>query len=460
MIKKILLINPPETQQNDFSGPPLGLLYLAGTLLGAGFEVAIIDGCLTGWEAVAQKIKNFQPDLVGVPCLTPGRQKSLRAAQIVKQINPNILVVLGGAHATIMYRQLLENYPAVDICVLGEGEQTMLEIAQGRPWLEIVGLAFRKNGRVILTPPRKYVADLDHIPFPAWHLVDLQKYPPRGRGTINGVDLSREPRVSVIFSRGCVGRCNFCSTWWIWRGWRHRSAKNMADEIELLQKKYGVRHLCFADDTLTVKRQPILDLCAEIKRRKLQIAFHVTTRADCVDVEVLRALRSAGCYEIAYGIETGSAQLLVRMEKGVSPQVARQAIALTKEAGIKNTVLLIAGSLGETAETINKTVRFLRATNPEHVGSVGGLWILPGTRVYFEAKKAGLLGDAFWLGNQPFLLYTLEHPRWELAIFDWALRTKTLLSRWKIVNLIKAVPHFSRLFLRGVKSKLKYWFQK
>ena len=175
-MKKILLINPPETEQSGFSGPPLGLLYLAGTLLKNGFEVGVFDGCLEGWKAVEEKIKNFKPDLVGAPCLTPARQKSIQVARLAKQINKNILTVLGGAHATIMHRQILENYPFVDICVLGEGEQTLLEIAQGKKFGEINGIAYRKEGRAVLTPPRKYAEDLDKISFPAWHLIDLKKY--------------------------------------------------------------------------------------------------------------------------------------------------------------------------------------------------------------------------------------------------------------------------------------------
>lgn len=453
-MKKILLINPPETEQSGFSGPPLGLLYLAGTLEKNNIDVDIIDGCLLGWEGVREKIKNFGPNIIGIPCLTPARQKSLAVARLGKKINPKIQVVLGGAHATIMYKQILENYPFVDICVLGEGEQTMLEIAQGKPWSEINGIAFRQKDKIVLTKPRKYVSNLDEIPFPAWHLVDLKKYPARGKGIFNGVDLAKEPRVSVIFSRGCVGRCNFCSTWWIWRGWRHRSAKNMVDEIELLQKKYGISHICFADDTLTVDKQSILDLCNEIKKREIRIAFHVTTRADCVDEQMLHQLHSVGCYEISYGIETGSIKLLNKIEKGVSPIIAQEAIALTKKTGILVNVLLIAGSLGETIQTINETIAFLKLTQPDKIGSVGGLWVLPGTRVYFEAKKAGLVRDDFWLGQKAFPLYTKEHSAWELKIFDWAIRTVTPLSRFKIVNVIKSSPYFTKQFLRRLKKKI------
>jgi anaerobic magnesium-protoporphyrin IX monomethyl ester cyclase len=132
-------------------------------------------------------------------------------------------------------------YPQVDICTLGEGEQTLLEIAQGRPLAEITGIVWRQGQDVIKNPPRCYAENLDTIPFPAWHLLPLLQYPARGQGVFSGIDLNREPRISVVFSRGCSANCSFCSTWRIWRGHRSRSAANMADELELLNKQHGIK---------------------------------------------------------------------------------------------------------------------------------------------------------------------------------------------------------------------------
>jgi len=455
--KKVLLINPPETAQGDFSGPPLGLLYLAGTLLKEGIKTELIDGYLEDWERIEEKIKNYEPDIIGITCLTPERKKALRVAEIARKINKNILVVMGGAHPTIMYRQLLENYPFIDICVLGEGERTLVEIAQGKNLSEIEGIAFRKEKEILLTSPRKYVENLDEIPFPAWHLINLQKYPVRGRGFFNGVNLLQEPRISVIFSRGCTGRCIFCSTWWIWRGWRHRSAKNMVDELEILNKDFKISHFCFSDDTLTVSRQATLDLCDEIINRGLKIAFHVTTRVDCVDEKMLSELRKAGCYGIAYGVETCSPRLLKKMGKGTDIETSKKAIIMTKRVGIEPTVLLIAGNVGETVKTINQTVDFLKETRvlSNEIGSVGGLWILPGTKLYFDCKKAGFINDNFWLDNEPYKVYTLEHNRLTLEIFDYAYRSKNRLSEWWIINFVKFVVSLVRARLRIAKKIFK-----
>ena len=414
-MERVLLVNPYGTEQSGFSNPPLGLLYIAGTLLAKGFDVRVVDGCLEGKDAVVAAMREFQPEMVGISCLTPGRKKVLEIAAMAKDINPLVTVVLGGAHPTIMYRQILENYPFVDCIVLGEGEIACLEVAQGKELSLIDGLAYRKDGEIVKSPPRKHVENLDEIPFPAWHLLDLKKYPAIDKDIFRGVDLATEPRISVIFSRGCTGHCDFCSTWWIWKGWRHRSAKNMVDEIELLYAHQGIRHFCFADDAMTVDRQATIDLCDEIISRNLNIVFHATTRTDCVDETVLERLKAAGCYKISFGIETGSPELLSKMCKENDIATAELAIGLAKKAGILVTALLIIGNVGETVDTVRETVDFLRRTKPDDVGCVGGLWILPGTKLYQSCKRKGFVDDDFWLTDEPYKIYTLEYSLEELA---------------------------------------------
>jgi anaerobic magnesium-protoporphyrin IX monomethyl ester cyclase len=415
---KILLINPPESEQSGFTNPPLGLLYIAGTLLSQGFDVNVLDCCLEGREAISKAIEKLHPNIVGITCLTPARKKSLEVAKIVKDCDSTIKVVMGGVHPTIMYEQLLENYPFVDYVVIGEGEITFLELAQGKELSQISGLAFRDGYRVIKTTPRKYIENLDEISFPAWHLVDLKKYPSCGKGIVHGIDLAKEPRISVIFSRGCKGHCDFCSSWWVWRGWRHRSPKNMVDELELLNKKYGIHHFNFADDALTIDMNATIELCDEIIRRKLKIVFLVTTRTDCVNEKVLRKLKEAGCYQVAYGVETGSPILLTKMGKENEVEEAKRAIRLTKKAGLKAIALMIVGNVGETEQTIRESVNFLRQTNPDEIGCIGGLLILPGTKLYKECKAKCFINDDFWLSDEPYKVYTLEHSSKELEIMQ------------------------------------------
>ena len=439
-MKRVLLINPPGTEQGGYSNPPLGLLYLAGTLQKKGFEVRIVDGCVDGAEALAAALAEFRPELAGVTCLTPERKKALAAARQVKDFDARIITVLGGVHPTIMHDQLMRNYPFVDFAVIGEGESALLEIAEGKPPEGIAGIVYRSGEDIRKTAARVHEKDLDKLPFPAWSLVDLKKYPARGSGFVNGVDLDREPRVSVIFSRGCSGHCDFCSTWWIWRGWRRRSAGNMADEMQLLYRDYGIRHFCFADDSMTVDRDGVIALCDEIVSRKMKIAFHTTTRTDCVDAEMLAKMKAAGCYNIAFGIETSSPELLAKMGKENTVAASEKAIALCKQAGIKATALIIAGAVGETWKTIGETAAFLRRTRPDEVGCVGGLWILPGTKLYRDCVGRGIINDDFWLGDEPCLVYTAEHTLEEL------------------MRMQKRVTSYDTLFSRAV-SRLKRMFR-
>jgi len=160
---------------------------------------------------------------------------------------------------------------------------------------------------------------------------------------------------------------------------------------------------------MTVNRQATIDLCDEIVRRKLNIVFHATTRTDCVDEVVLKKMKEAGCYKIAFGIETGSPLLLEKMGKDNDVETSERAIKFAKEARILVTALMIIGNVGETQDTVRETVNFLKRTQPDEIGCVGGLWILPGTKLYRNCKKKRFIDDNFWLSDEPYKIYTMEY---------------------------------------------------
>lgn len=211
----------------------------------------------------------------------------------------------------------------------------------------------------------------------------------------------------------------------------------MADELELLYKKYGIRHFCFADDAMTLDRQATITLCDEIVSRGLKIAFHVSTRTDSVDEEVLRKLKIAGCYAIAYGVESGSENILKGMNKENEVPLACRAIELTRKAGISVTALMIVGNVGETDDTIAETIRFLRKTKPDVVGCAGGLWILPGTALYQNCKRIGFLDDDFWLSDEPYKVYTVEKSPDEIKRYYGEI-TRSVLSPRKTFDAVLA----------------------
>lgn len=437
MAKKVLLINPHESGMGEHSFPPLGLLYIAGALQKNNIPVKIVDGFLEGFDGITGVIKDYKPDIIGITCHTYTRTQALKIAKSAKDILPDAKVVLGGAHPTIMGRQVLENYRFVDIVAIGEGDYILLDLCQKDSYSKIPGIGYRDNGRIVINPAREVISDLDSIPFPAWGLLDLRRYPPDGTGVFRGVDLCREPCVSVVFSRGCVGDCNFCSNKLMWKRWRHRSPANMLDELELLNKDFGMKHIVFIDDCFSVNKKATIELCKGIVSRGINIVFDIVTRADCIDNEILQALKDAGCYQINLGIETASPRLLKIMGKPINIKISEDAIKLANSFGINTTALIIAGAIGETYETINETIDFLDRARPSRIGVGSGLMLFPGTRVYESAKEKGVINDDFWLTDYAWKIYTVENSRMRLKMFGNAIEKRRKLSRSPVINMIK-----------------------
>ncbi|MDP2912997.1 MAG: radical SAM protein [Candidatus Omnitrophota bacterium] len=451
MTQKVLLINPPEAGRGDYSTAPLGLLYLAAVLKKNNITVDFIDGYLSGWEGIEKKVEEYMPSIAGITCHTYARQKALKAAAMVKAKAPGAIVVLGGAHATLMYRQLLEHYGVVDITVRGEGEATFLEICQGKDLEDINGIAYRDGSGIAVNSERALVANLDELPFPSWEMVDFKKYPPDGCGVYNGIDIGKEPCVPVVFSRGCIGSCVFCCDKLIWKRWRRRSPVNMADELEILNKRYGIKRFNFNDDLFTADRSAAACLCEEIIKRGLIIAFEIVSRTDCLDIDLLKLLKKAGCFKICFGIETASPELLKRMKKFIAPGLSEKAIMLTRSVGIRASALLIAGNLGETRDTINETVDFINRANPDETGLANGLRVLPGTELYEHAKEIGFINDDFWLTDYHWKIFTAENSKLSLNIFCEALRRKERLPIFRAADMLI----YRRFYWKAVEDSFK-----
>lgn len=404
---RVLLINLPGVEQSGYRPSPLGILYLAAYLRKYAKEakVDLIDGAMEGNHAVLKKIRQFKPNLVGISVLTPSRLTSIEISELTKKIYPKCKVVLGGVHPTLMWEQMMKNYPVIDFIVKGEGEETLKELVLGKPFAKISGLVWHRGKQVINNIDRPLIQNLNCIPFPAWDMIDPRKYPPRGVGIVNEINLEKEVRYPVIFSRGCMAACTFCSTWRIWRGYRYRNGKNVADELEMLIKKYQAKHFCFQDDTLTGNREEIINFCHEIIRRKLRVAIFGTTRVDRVDEELLKLMKKAGFYEISYGIESGSPGMLLRINKRTDLKKISIASRLTKKARLKLCALMMYGLPGETEEDRRLSNELMKKIKPDEIGSLGVVWIFPGTALYEKAKLAKLIDDSFWLGKRPYYIY-------------------------------------------------------
>ena len=291
---RVLLTLPPEIHKLEIyktagiKAPPLGLAWIAAVLEKRGHKVKIVDSPTLelGWEEWLREVKSWHPDVVGFSILTPTAPKGYRAAKMLKEeLGDDFPILAGGVHVTPMYEEALNNH--IDVVVLGEGEITTAELIDviekhglDKERLRVVkGLAFKDGSRTIVTGIRPFIKDLDSLPWPARHLLPMDKY------TLLGKPIKV---AHVMASRGCPYGCIYCMTSYFWgRRIRFRSAKSVADEIEYLVDKYKVRHIVFSDDDLTANKGFVYGFIEELKERGIDISFSCGSRVDHVDKKIL-----------------------------------------------------------------------------------------------------------------------------------------------------------------------------
>jgi len=408
-----LRVMNPVTLEPDMLAPktwvPLGIASLTAALRATGFDAHMRDLHDAGWEEVARILAESGADVVGISCFTFGRVNALRTAALVRRILPAATVVAGGPHATFFPDQVLA-CGNVDIVVAGEGEATMVELAavleRGADLDEVPGIVFRKGQDIVTTPPRSRTENLDAFPFPSYGTFDLAQYKspeiPRCYQSL--------PGTHVITSRGCPFTCRFCSVHRFFNGkWAFRSPGNVVDELEVLINDFGVRHVYFSDDLFSLRPERAIGICKEILDRKLELVWMAETRVDCVDGEMLRWMRRAGCYRVYYGVESGSPAILRAINKGFTVRQVAAAFDLTHKAGIEPCCFLMVGNPGETPQTISETVTLMHAIRPATMPTIGITTILPGTELYDLSKRQGLIDDAYWSTDGAPPLYTGEH---------------------------------------------------
>lgn len=397
---KVALITPPvlEKVAHHPLFPPLGLAYMAAVLEQNGVEVKIIDSPVLNFSHADVKadLEVFKPTIVGVGSMTPTIESALKCAQIAKEAVPNAHVIMGGPHATFADNEILTNEKAVDIIVRGEGEETIVELAKGASLGEVKGISFRKDNQIIRTANRPFIQDLDALPRPAYKYLPMQKYNITGRNLL-----------PVISSRGCPYACPFCvASQMFGQQFRARSPGNVLDEIEWLRDEYGAQGIAFQDDTLTFSKKRIVDICDGMIERKIGLHWGCGTRADVVTKEILAKMAKAHCDETMFGVESGCQRMRDVLKKRVTTEQCENAIKWTKEAGIFVTVSVILGYPGETKETLQETLDFVRRVEPDDV------WLChatpyPGTCLREIVEKNG------WKMSDKWELYNTMNPIFE-----------------------------------------------
>ena len=393
-----LLINPPRAinkgniwKKIDRALPPLGLAYVASYLESNKLEVGILDLQAEDMDQLQLQdyLKKARPDFIGITSTTVEIDSALNIARLSKELLPDTRVIFGGAHASILPDEVLLN-SEIDFVIRGEGEYTLYELITGKNKLsEISGLSYRHNGSVMHNPPRAVIENLDEMPWPAYHLLPVNKYRP------SLGNYKRLPAISMVATRGCPGRCTFCYTGISGAKTRTRSAVSLVEEIKLLQREYGIKEISFYDDTFTAFKNNVKDFCQRLIKEKIKITWSCMSRIDFVDKEMLRLMKKSGCHQIGYGLESASPEILKNIGKPMSMDSVKRAVKLTREAGIDVRAMFMFGNPGETEETLEKTINFSIELNPDIV--IFNLTTpYPGTQMYDWAKKNGYLLSMEW----------------------------------------------------------------
>jgi radical SAM superfamily enzyme YgiQ (UPF0313 family) len=361
--EKISLINPPPLKgvyrhQLYLS---IGLAYLAAVLEKNGHDVTVIDcpASEIGLQQLKNKLSSIEPNLIGITSMTPTIQSAIQSAHVAKEACPEAIVILGGPHATFMDEQVLTEEKSIDIVVRGEGEHTLLELAQNnsnnKELSNIEGITYRKSEQIVRTPHRKYIQNLDDLPRPAYKYFPLEKYRLFGRRIL-----------PIITSRGCPSQCSFCTTSRIFgKTFRARSPQNVVDELEWLRDIHGADAFSFYDDTFTLDKKRAFKICEEMKNRKIGIPWDCQTRVSTISKELLVKMREANCQQVFFGVESGCQKILDAVNKGTTVEQNKAAIKLAKKAGLFVAVSVMVGYPGETPDMLKQTIDLLRETEPD-----------------------------------------------------------------------------------------------
>ena len=389
---KVLLINPPyNSSKYKFIGlvaPPLGIAYIAAVLETGGVDVKIIDAPALemDFDAIKREIEIYSPDMVAVTAVTPTISSALKIAEISKKSCPGALTVLGGYHPTFIYPELLKN-DFIDLVVLGEGEYTMLELVQalnkGEDLRKIKGIACKD----FQTPPRNVKEDLDSIPFPARHLLPMDDYK---------IMHMKLPIGTLISSRGCPYHCSFCaSSAMHGHKLRLRSSKNVVDEMEHLVEDHDAELLAFMDDTFTVNKKRVYDICDDLKERKIDNYWGCTSRVDTLSDDLLKKMKDAGCITLLLGVESADQQSLNDLNKKITIKKIRKAFELTKKHGVRTIASVALGMPGDTRKSIENTINFVKSLNPNYaIFSLATPY--PGTDFYLKSVKDNMIKTDDW----------------------------------------------------------------
>jgi len=448
---KVTLINPPFEEQYSVGAsrsikyvlnviPPLGLAYLAAVLEKHNFKVNIIDFTIEkSYQNTLKKIISDKPQIVGITATTPVFESAKFMAKAIKEALCEAIIIIGGAHITAMPYQTMES-GYFDIGVLGEGEETFLELAKQieRSVIshldKIKGIIFKEGSKWVVTPKREFINNLDGIPYPARYLL-----PPLARYRPTPASYRRLPLGVVITSRGCPHQCTFCDRAVFGNVYRQRSVDNVLGEVEELMHKYAAKEIRFFDDCFTLDKERTYKICLGLKKRKLKVPWTCLTTVSSVTKDLLKEMKSAGCWQVLFGLESGDERMLALLKKGNTLEQNIKAVGWAKEADLSVRADFIVGTPGETAESLKNTLDFTLTKKLDYA-HFNKFVPYPGTELYKELKEKGYdfnFSKGGSITNHSTFLYipeTLVNKTYYMAFVNYAhrkfyLRPKYILKR-------------------------------
>lgn len=380
---RFMLINP-FYPISETPSPPLGLAFLAAVLEDAGIEVKLLDFVVYPYskDFLETELNSFQPDFVGLTSVTMTFDNAIGIVRDVKDIDPDIITVMGGPHVSFCAQETLGLYPELDFIVIGEGEETVVELTRtvlgGGNRADVKGIAYRDGSETVTTGTRPFT-DVDTLPLPARHLIPLGRYRALGMP------------ISMTSSRGCPFNCIFCvGRKMVGAKVRYRNARSVVDEMEYLST-LGFHQINLADDLFTANKKHCREVCDEIIRRDVNVKWTSFARVDTVSTDVLIKMKAAGCQAVSFGIESANARILKTIKKGITLKQVVDAIKMCNTAGIMPHGSFILGLPGETPETIRETVDF--GLEMKKLGLSYGFHLLapfPGTEIRDRCDHYGI----------------------------------------------------------------------
>ena len=490
MIKNILLIQPPYTFEKDIPKiveMPLGLCYIASVLRENKYNVKILDcvaekywqeeqidkkwvRCGLSFDEIVDEVRRINPDIVGISCLFsiqyPNAKKVL---EVIKGVNRGMITVIGGMHPTVATYEVLKD-PNLDFVIKGEGEYSFLELIntlnQKKPFEEVDGLAYKKNNAIYINEKKKFIENLDELPFPARDLLPIENY--FKAGLAHGFVLKNKRNMNIITSRGCPAGCVFCTIKLTWgRKFRKRSPENVLKEIEYLKVTYDIKHLQFEDDNLTFDKERAKEIFRGMIAKKFNLDWNTPNgvAAWALDRETIDLMKKAGCYLVKIAVESGDQHVLSNIiKKPQDLEHVKEVISYCKKVGLDVCSFFVIGLPGETKEQIQKSFDFPYKTGLDYVEySIATPHL--GTELYQICKENDLLTEDFNISSmyarRANIITDDFTPEWlekkvkkeliKFILYLMIFRPRTFLKNFK--NYFLSNPRFVIRFIRDITLK-------